>query len=53
MNSARDGATVLYLAVDGKPAAVIAIADPIKGSTQAALGHAACRGRAHRHADRR
>jgi Cu+-exporting ATPase len=32
-----DGATALFLAVDGKPGAVIAIADPIKGSTQAAL----------------
>jgi Cu+-exporting ATPase len=32
-----DGATALYLAVDGKPGAVIAIADPIKNSTQAAL----------------
>jgi P-type Cu+ transporter len=32
-----EGATVLYLAVDGKPGAVIAIADPIKSSTQAAL----------------
>jgi P-type Cu+ transporter len=33
----RDGATALYLAVDGKPAAVIAIADPIKATTLAAL----------------
>jgi Cu+-exporting ATPase len=32
-----DGATVLYLAVDGRPGAVIAIADPIKSSTPAAL----------------
>ena len=32
-----DGATALYLAVDGRPVAVIAIADPIKSSTQAAL----------------
>jgi Cu+-exporting ATPase len=32
-----DGATVLYLAVDGKPSALIAIADPIKRSTWAAL----------------
>ena len=32
-----DGATALFLAVDGKPGAVIAIADPIKNSTQAAL----------------
>jgi Cu+-exporting ATPase len=32
-----DGATVLYLAVDRGPGAVIAIADPIKNSTQTAL----------------
>jgi Cu+-exporting ATPase len=32
-----DGATALFLAVDGKPAGVIAIADPIKASTAAAL----------------
>jgi Cu+-exporting ATPase len=33
----RDGATALFLAVDGKPGGVIAVADPIKSSTQAAL----------------
>jgi Cu+-exporting ATPase len=32
-----DGATALFLAVDGKPGAVIAVADPIKATTQAAL----------------
>jgi len=32
-----DGATALFLAIDGKPGAVIAIADPIKATTQAAL----------------
>ena len=32
-----DGATALFLAVDGKPAGVIAIADPIKSTTRAAL----------------
>ena len=31
------GATALFLAVDGKPGAVIAIADPIKGTTRSAL----------------
>ncbi len=31
------GATALFIAVDGKPGGVIAIADPIKGSTRAAL----------------
>ncbi len=32
-----DGATALFLAVDGEPGGVIAIADPIKATTQAAL----------------
>ena len=31
------GATALFMAVDGKPGAIIAIADPIKASTPAAL----------------
>ena len=33
----KDGATALFLAIDGKPGAVIAIADPIKATTAAAL----------------
>ena len=32
-----DGATALFLAIDGKPGGVIAIADPIKATTQEAL----------------
>jgi Cu+-exporting ATPase len=32
-----DGATALFLGVDGKPGGVIAIADPIKSTTRAAL----------------
>jgi P-type Cu+ transporter len=32
-----EGATALFLAVDGRPAAVIAIADPIKATSRAAL----------------
>ena len=32
-----EGATALFLAVDGKPGAVIAVADPIKATTAAAL----------------
>jgi P-type Cu+ transporter len=32
-----DGATALFLAIDGKPGGVIAIADPIKATAQAAL----------------
>jgi Cu+-exporting ATPase len=33
----HDGATAVFLAVDGKPAATIAVADPVKASTPAAL----------------
>jgi Cu+-exporting ATPase len=38
----REGATVLFIAIDGKPGGAIAIADPIKASTAPAL--AALRG---------
>jgi len=33
----QDGATAVFLAIDGKPAGVIAVADPIKASTPAAI----------------
>ena len=33
----QDGATALFLATDGKPGGIIAVADPIKQSTPAAL----------------
>jgi Cu+-exporting ATPase len=33
----KDGATAIYVAVDGKPAGLLAIADPVKASTPAAL----------------
>jgi Cu+-exporting ATPase len=33
----QDGATALFVAVDGRPAGIIAIADPIKATTPAAL----------------
>lgn len=33
----QDGATAVLVAVDGKPAGLITIADPVKASTQAAL----------------
>ncbi|MGD9766643.1 MAG: heavy metal translocating P-type ATPase [Pseudolabrys sp.] len=33
----QDGATAVFLAIDGKPAGVIAVADPIKSSTPAAI----------------
>ncbi len=32
-----DGATAIFIAIDGKPAGVIAIADPVKATTPAAL----------------
>jgi Cu+-exporting ATPase len=33
----REGATALYAAIDGRPGGIIAVADPIKASTQQAL----------------
>jgi len=33
----KDGATALFVAVDGKPAGIIAVADPIKAKTMTAL----------------
>ncbi|HJU19216.1 MAG TPA: heavy metal translocating P-type ATPase [Stellaceae bacterium] len=33
----RDGATALFVAVDGRPAGILAVADPIKATTAAAL----------------
>ena len=33
----RDGATAMFLAVNGKPAGLIAVADPVKPTTHAAL----------------
>ncbi|MEO8301492.1 MAG: heavy metal translocating P-type ATPase [Rhizomicrobium sp.] len=33
----RDGATVMFVAIDGKAAGLIAVADPIKATTQTAL----------------
>jgi Cu+-exporting ATPase len=39
-----DGATVVFAAVDGKPAGLIAIADPIKPTTQSALEELKARG---------
>jgi Cu+-exporting ATPase len=40
----NEGATTVFLAVNGKPAALIAIADPIKPSTPAALRELAAQG---------
>jgi len=35
--SRRDGQTVMFVAVDGKPAGLLGVADPIKGSTPEAV----------------
>jgi len=40
----QDGATAIFLAIDGKAAGVIAIADPVKETTQAALKALAAEG---------
>ena len=34
----KDGQTVMFIAIDGKPAALIAVADPIKASAAEAIG---------------
>ena len=39
----RDGATVMFVAIDGKVAGAIAIADPVKATTPQALAHFARR----------
>ena len=36
-NLRKEGATAMFVAIDGRPAGVIAVADPIKATTQAAL----------------
>ena len=48
-----EGATAIFVAIDGKLAGVIAIADPVKETAAPALERAQGRGHRHRHADRR
>jgi Cu+-exporting ATPase len=43
----QDGATAIYLCVDGKASGIIAIADPVKPTAQQALKELARRGRCH------
>ena len=43
-NQRRNGATAIYVAVDGKAAGVIAIADPVKANAQPALNELRARG---------
>ncbi len=50
---ARDGQTVMFVAVDGAPAGLIGVADPIKATTRGGDPRAARRGPADRDADRR
>jgi Cu+-exporting ATPase len=52
-NFAREGATAMFLGVDGKPGGVIAIADPIKATTPGRARQPARGRHPHRHADRR
>ena len=49
----QDGATAIYIAIDGKSAGIIAIADPVKESTALALKALMADGIRSRHADRR
>ena len=49
----QDGATAIFVAVAGRAAGMIAIADPIKPSAQPRFAGAARRRPAHRDADRR
>ena len=49
----RDGATAIFVAVDGRAAGVFGIADPVKASTPAALAALQGGWRARDHADRR
>ena len=46
----RDGQTVMFVAVDGQPAGLLGVADPIKSSTPEAMQLPACGRRADRHA---
>ena len=48
-----EGATAIFVAIDGKLAGVIAIADPVKETAAQALERAQGRRHRHRHADRR
>ena len=48
-----EGATAIFVAIDGKAAGVIAIADPVKDTAAEALAALKAEGMRHRHADRR
>ena len=50
---ARDGATAIFVAIDGKLAGVLAIADPVKETRRRGARGAEGRRHRHRHADRR
>ena len=49
----RNGQTVMFVAVDRRPAGLVGVADPIKETTREAIRGAAPRRRQGRHADRR
>ncbi len=48
-----EGQTVMWIAIDGKAAGLVGVADPIKGSTRRSHSRSACRGDPHRDAHRR
>ncbi len=52
-DSRRDGQTVVFVVIDGRPAGLLGIADPIKESAAAAIDDAAARRPAPDHAHRR
>ena len=49
----QDGATAVFLAVDGKASGVIAVADPVRDNRPGGAQGAQARWHPHRHADRR
>ena len=48
----EEGKTAIFVAIDGKPAGILAVADPIKSTTAEAIGEIHALG-LHRHAHRR
>ena len=49
----EEGKTAMFVAIDGKPAGIVAVADPIKSTTAEAIGELHALGLTHRDADRR
>ena len=49
----EEGKTAMFVAIDGKPAGIVAVADPIKSTTAEAIGELHALGLTHRDAHRR